>query len=88
MKKFAVFLVVFTMMIFHHVSLFAQCSMCRATVENNVSNGEVGIGLGLNTGILYLLAMPYLLIGIIAFLWYKKQKSHGKTTGVESSIAG
>ena len=53
----------------------AQCAMCRATLENNVSDGQIGIAAGLNIGILYLFAAPYLLIGTVAFLWYKKSKA-------------
>ena len=52
----------------------AQCAMCRATLENNVSNGEVGIAAGLNMGILYLFATPYLVVGFIAYMWYRKSK--------------
>lgn len=60
-------------------SLFAQCAMCRATVENNVSYGETSLASGLNLGILYLFVAPYLLIGVIAFFWYKKSRaSHAK----------
>ncbi len=57
---------------------FAQCAMCRASVENNVSNGETSIGAGLNMGIMYLFVMPYLLAAVIGVLWYryaKKRKS-------------
>ncbi len=56
-------------------SLLAQCAMCRATVENNVSYGETALASGLNFGILYLFVAPYLLIGAIAFFWYKKSRS-------------
>jgi hypothetical protein len=48
--------------------------MCRASVENNVSNGETSIGAGLNNGILYLVVMPYLMAGIIGYLWYRASK--------------
>ena len=51
-----------------------QCAMCRASVENNVSNGDTSIGAGLNSGILYLVVMPYLMAGIIGFLWYRSSK--------------
>ena len=60
------------------VSSWAQCAMCRASVENNVSNGDASIGAGLNNGILYLFVMPYLMAAIIGYLWYrtaKKRKS-------------
>ena len=52
----------------------AQCSMCRASVENNVSNGDTSIGAGLNNGILYLVVMPYLMAGIMGYLWYRASK--------------
>jgi hypothetical protein len=60
------------------VSVFAQCAMCRSTLENNYSNGDPGIGAGINTGILYLLSMPYLAIIVIGYLWYKSSKNASK----------
>ncbi|UJP66858.1 hypothetical protein [Mongoliitalea daihaiensis] len=60
--------------LFIQVSAFAQCAMCRATVENNVSNGDTTVGAGLNMGILYLLAAPYTIALIIGLLWYKNAK--------------
>ena len=59
-------------------SVFAQCAMCRSTLENNYSNGNPGIAAGINTGILYLLSMPYLAIIIIGYLWYKSSKNASK----------
>jgi len=57
---------------------FSQCAMCRATVESNVGTGskepENEVGSGLNTGILYLMVIPYILIGTVGFLWYKSNK--------------
>lgn len=53
----------------------AQCAMCRATLENNVSNGDVGIAAGINFGILYLFFTPYLAIAVIAYLWYRTSKN-------------
>jgi hypothetical protein len=50
--------------------------MCRATIENNVANGEVGIGAGLNFGILYLFLMPYLAVMVVGYLWYKNSKAN------------
>ncbi|MGB3588476.1 MAG: hypothetical protein WBA23_18160 [Tunicatimonas sp.] len=55
--------------------LIAQCAMCRATVENNVSYGETDLASGLNLGIMYLFVAPYLLVGAIAFFWYKKSRA-------------
>ncbi|WP_162427467.1 hypothetical protein [Pontibacter pudoricolor] len=59
---------------------YSQCAMCRATVESNVGTGkaesDTAVGSGLNTGILYLMAIPYILIGTVGFLWYKSNKKN------------
>jgi hypothetical protein len=57
---------------------FSQCAMCRSTLENNFSNGDPGIAAGINTGILYLLSMPYLAVIIIGYFWYKSSKNASK----------
>lgn len=60
----------------------AQCAMCRSTLENNFSNGDPGIAAGINTGILYLLVLPYLAIAVLGILWYKTTtKNAGKKLG-------
>ncbi|MFS8615516.1 MAG: hypothetical protein FWJ85_01740 [Solitalea sp.] len=51
----------------------AQCAMCGTTV--NTSAGEGGKSTaGLNTAILYMLAIPYLAFMGIGILWYKKYR--------------
>lgn len=52
-----------------------QCSMCRTQLENNYSTGSPGIAAGINVGILYLLALPYLAVLILGYLWYKSSKN-------------
>ena len=59
-------------------TLWAQCAMCRATLENNLSNGDIGIGANLNFGILYLFVMPYLAISVVGFFWYRNSKANAK----------
>ena len=51
----------------------AQCAMCTLNAENSVQNGNTE-GKGLNTGILYLLAAPYLAIAAVGFVWYRKYR--------------
>ncbi|SFO61455.1 hypothetical protein SAMN04488519_10967 [Algoriphagus ornithinivorans] len=78
MKKLKTLLFTVLAFLLVQVNSFAQCAMCRASVENNVSNGDTSIGSGLNTGILYLFVMPYLIATVIGILWYraaKKRKS-------------
>jgi hypothetical protein len=48
--------------------------MCRASMENSISRDSEQFSAGLNTGILYLFIMPYLLFGIIAYFWYRASK--------------
>ena len=51
----------------------AQCPMCRMSAEKNLKDGGTA-GKGLNKGILYMLATPYLLIGTIGYLWYRNRR--------------
>ena len=59
----------------------AQCAMCRTQLENNVSNGDPGIAAGINTGILYLLSMPYLSILVVGYFWYKSSRKNANIKG-------
>ena len=53
--------------------VLAQCPMCKISAETNLNNGG-SAGQGLNKGILYLFATPYLIIGGIGYLWYRNRK--------------
>ena len=52
----------------------AQCPMCKASVESGMED-ENAKGKGLNDGIIYLLATPYLAIAAIGGAWYYKRKT-------------
>ena len=58
MKKTVIFLFIFLLAM--NVSSFAQCAMCKAVAQSG-SNTVSG---GLNNAILYLMAVPYVLIVI------------------------
>ena len=63
-------------LLFFNTKLNAQCAMCKAAVEANLKDGGTA-GAGLNQGILYLMAMPYiavLLFGIFYFFQKKNKK--------------
>jgi hypothetical protein len=51
----------------------AQCAMCTLNADNSTQNGNTE-GNGLNDGILYLLAAPYLAVACVGFIWYKKYR--------------
>ena len=56
--------------------LNAQCAMCKAAVETNLKDGG-SAGAGLNQGILYLMAMPYIAMLLFgAFYYLHKRKKH------------
>ena len=59
----------------------AQCAMCTLTADNATQNGNTQ-GNGLNNGILFLLAMPYIAAAAVGVLWYKKYRAK-KTVKVE-----
>ncbi|PHR70446.1 MAG: hypothetical protein COA67_08330 [Lutibacter sp.] len=46
---------------------YAQCAMCKAVVES----GDAELAQGLNNGIVYLMAFPYLLIGGLFYFIYR-----------------
>jgi hypothetical protein len=83
MKYIVALLLAFTLT-FSFNTAYSQCAMCRSTVESNVGTGsgnnapESEVGKGLNTGILYLMVIPYILIGTLGFLWYQsnRKKKH------------
>lgn len=55
------------------VTADAQCPMCRMSAESNLKNGG-SAGKGLNNGILYMLATPYILIGAVGYVWWRNRR--------------
>jgi len=52
----------------------AQCAMCTINAEQGVKNGNTQAK-GINSGVLYLMAIPYLMIGALGVLWYKRYRT-------------
>ena len=63
-------------------SVAAQCPMCKIGAESNLNNGGTAAK-GLNTGILYMFATPYLVVGSIVFIWwfYRKEEEEDVIEG-------
>jgi hypothetical protein len=80
MNKKVFLLLAFTLLAIEWV--FPQCAICKAVVE---SNGQAGgdIAKGVNSGILYLMFVPYILFIVIGYLIYKNYK---KTKETERSL--
>jgi hypothetical protein len=56
------------------VKVEAQCAMCKRTVESTIEGEGKVVGKGLNNGILYLMTVPYLVLGGIGFMVYRNWK--------------
>jgi hypothetical protein len=64
------FIVVFFLLV-SNANFFAQCAMCKTSIESDLANGG-SIAEGLNMGILYLMAIPYVILMTGAYLFFKK----------------
>ncbi len=83
-----ILLITFVLVAVMGIDAAAQCAMCRATVETNLSEGRGAFGTGINFGILYLLSAPYLLIGGLILLWYRVGKKELKArTDLENQMS-
>jgi len=50
----------------------AQCAMCRAVLE---SSENTSVAEGINNGIVYLMAIPYILVAVLFYFIYRRVKS-------------
>lgn len=71
MKRSA-FILLLTLLLIPLTSVEAQCAMCRAVLE---SGDEQEVARGINNGIIYLMAIPYILVAVLGYIIYKKLKN-------------
>lgn len=57
-------------LLLNSTSMYSQCAMCKAVVEN----GDVTMAEGINDGITYLMVFPYILVGVLFYFIYKNKK--------------
>ncbi|MDB4612735.1 hypothetical protein OAH47_05530 [Flavobacteriaceae bacterium] len=57
-------LLIFFFLIFSADVVYGQCSMCRAVLQSEEGQATAK---GINNAILYLMAIPYLLVGIVGW---------------------
>ncbi len=56
----------------------AQCAMCRASLQNEANKAAAE---GVNDGIVYLMAIPYVLVAAVFYaVWRLKQKKKEQTS--------
>ncbi len=56
----------------------AQCVMCKSQVEAARAEKDDYDVSGLNKGIVYMMTAPYLLMGAIGFVWYRRTHPKAK----------
>ena len=74
MKKLIVIFITATFILAWNSPAISQCAMCKANVQTNMDGKQGVVSKKLNTGILYLLSVPYIMGGIGLFVWWKKKK--------------
>ena len=58
---------VLTTLIYRFLGL--QCAMCRAVLE---TGADAETAKSLNNGIVYLMVIPYILVGVVGYVVYKQ----------------
>ncbi len=73
-KYLIVSVLILGLLVFISTDIVAQCPMCKMSAETNLRDGGTA-GKGLNKGILYMFAMPYLLVGTLGYLWWRNKRT-------------
>ncbi|MBA3971089.1 MAG: hypothetical protein H0X46_02920 [Bacteroidetes bacterium] len=71
LKKIISFCILAILLLVSNGQAVAQCAMCKTSVESDLNSGG-SIGRELNTGILYLMAIPYIILMIGGYFFFKK----------------
>ncbi len=53
----------------------AQCPMCKKAIETGMKEGST-VAKGLNSGILYLMVLPFLSFATFGFFFWKKARKN------------
>ena len=58
----------------------AQCVMCKSQVEAARQENDDYDRAGLNKGILYMMSVPYILMGAVGYFWYRRTHPKAKAS--------
>jgi len=64
MKTKTLFLLAVFLVLMSLENAYSQCSMCRAVLQSEEAQETAK---GINNGILYLMALPYILVGLVGW---------------------
>ncbi|PCI99890.1 MAG: hypothetical protein COB15_03640 [Flavobacteriales bacterium] len=76
-KKIGLFL----FLILIKFSAVAQCALCKAVLESD-DEATVALAEGINSGIIYLMFIPYILMGTVGYFIYRHYKKNNQTEEV------
>lgn len=82
-NRYANFLkkIVVLFFIFYTVNSNGQCAMCRASLESEGNTTKVE---AVNDGIVYLMVIPYVLVGIVGYLIFRMYNKKKEEDQVEN----
>ena len=66
---------------FYFLNSFSQCAMCRASLESEGNKTKVQ---AVNDGIVFLMAVPYIIVAVIGFAIYRMYFKKGKILNPKS----
>jgi heme/copper-type cytochrome/quinol oxidase subunit 2 len=67
----------FLFSIFYSLNSFSQCAMCRASLESEGNKTKVE---AVNDGIIFLMAVPYIIVAVIGYAIYRMYFKKNKNT--------
>lgn len=70
-KYIKIALIIVVLVAFTGLDAQAQCAMCRRIVESNLNDSAGTVAKNLNSAILYLMAIPYLVMASLLYIFYK-----------------
>lgn len=80
MKRKLIFLL---FSLFFFLKTNAQCAMCRAVLE---SGEDQSAAEGINDGIMFLMAVPYILVGSLGYIVYRTYKKSKNTEDSDENL--
>jgi hypothetical protein len=70
-NRFLHSLILLLLIVFISGDLNAQCAMCKAVAESATDDYGNHVSGGINTGIIYMMGIPYLLLGFLALVFFR-----------------
>ena len=70
-KKLFYIIPLFLALVFTSLDADAQCAMCKAVAESATDEHGNQVSGGINTGIIYMVGIPYLLLAFMGLVFFR-----------------